>query len=230
MKKILLVILLYFAVKVLTDEVREFRIMLPPSLSLAAQIREVDHEDNSLGKGELGFIFMGSRPAGSEYTIGMVNAFMLENYRNHHVYGLYSGVFSNAQNVKGIQVTLLSATRKMSGFQVAIANFNNISEGFHIAGLLNIAGNRLNGIQISPINIVGYQYPDHHNMEQTQDVEQPQVCSFQIGIVNQFNKEQGAKAQIGLINKASGKSIQFGLLNINKDSIIPYCPLLRICF
>ncbi len=182
----------------------------PPQLGCTFEFEKNIQQDgvSSSEKGRLGLILSGS-PVHYEFSLGWVNAFLLEDYRNHSVTGLFCGIYGNPDSMTGLQVSAANQVRQLDGVQISlIGNLNQYSRGIQISGLLNSSAQEFSGLQIGMVNQIG-------NLSEKSEIK---------------TAETGLHAQIGIVNQAKGNAIQFGLLNINPDSPIPYFPFVRIWF
>lgn len=133
------------------------------------------------------------------------------------VYGLDIGALGNI------------CRHEMSGLSVA-GLFNNIetSEGaFQIAGVYSHSAWHFNGLQLSgglswtEGNMAGIQIAVANKSGRLEGA--------QIGAVN--FAEKGTGIQIGVFNYSEQlEGFQLGLINVNRNSALPFCPVLNLAF
>ncbi|MDD5727565.1 MAG: hypothetical protein PHV59_03285 [Victivallales bacterium] len=168
----------------------------------------------------------------TDNVYGLALAFPVSSNKNN--YGLATGIWGRSAKHCGIQFNAVNLANELNGLQVGLAGiisapeeeastgvqlnvFYNLSETlFGIqGGLVNQSG-RLNGTQLGFVNIADQ--------------------GVQFGVVNVFNSrrmlegmnsyQSDAQVQVGLYNHSANRStFQFGVLNYNKDSLIPYFPI-----
>ena len=158
------------------------------------------------------------------FQLGIYPSFPLSEDINN-VSGLKFGlpVSSGPTTVDGVELSVFgSATDYVNGVQIApLANLTNNIDGVQISlincirensaslniGLINVAYFNTSGLQIGGFNMTG-----------------KETTGIQLGCYN-FSETQSDGAQLGILNIANKKGLQFGLINIIKDSYIPCLPL-----
>lgn len=137
--------------------------------------------------------------------------------RHHDVAGFDIGLLGNVAvaDFDGIQVAGFwnSVGRSDGAWQTA--GFLNRCEcdfhGLQTAGFLNVAESLCEGAQIALAN------------------NATDLSGLQIGLWN--HTDRGSGVQIGLINSAySLEGLQIGVINVNRDSTIPFCPVINFAF
>ena len=122
-------------------------LQLPPHLTFVLSCIEKENDSSSL-RGRVGFQFSGNSLPSESFFIGWRNAMLFEK-STKDVYGFYSGVYGNVEEMYGIQISTLNESLKMEGVQIAIfANLSNAGNGVQISAIMNSASN-WNGIQLS---------------------------------------------------------------------------------
>ncbi|MFA6716852.1 MAG: hypothetical protein WC082_11450 [Victivallales bacterium] len=168
----------------------------------------------------------------TDNVYGLALAFPVSSNKNN--YGLATGIWGRSADHRGIQFNAVNLARELNGLQVGLVGVINAPEeeesmGIQVnvlynlsetlfgiqTGLVNQSG-RLNGTQLGLVNVADQ--------------------GIQFGLVNVFNSrrtlegidsyQSDAQVQVGLYNhSASQYSFQFGVLNYNKNSLIPYFPI-----
>ena len=133
------------------------------------------------------------------------------------VYGLDIGALGNIcqDEMSGLSVAGLFNNIRTSGGAFQIAGVYNHSawhfDGLQLAGGLSWTEGTLAGLQIATANRSG------------------RLEGVQIDLVNLA--EKGTGVQIGLFNHSEQlEGIQLGLINLNRDSTLPFCPIMNLAF
>jgi hypothetical protein len=164
----------------------------------------------------------------TDNVFGVAIAFPVS--KNKNIYGLATGIWSKAADLQGIQFNAVNLARELNGVQLGLVGiidapdeeastgvqwnlFYNAADtlfGFQ-SGLVNLGG-RMNGTQLGLVNVADQ--------------------GVQFGLVNFFNSprtlegldsyQSDAHVQVGIYNHSNHEAFQFGVLNYNKNSLIPY--------
>ena len=111
----------------------------------------------------------------------------------------------------GLSVSILEMSGEVGGLTIFLAGGAVNNYGLSV-GLLNMSENNY-GLQLGLVNMDEKDLLLNYPQKPQQDDEQ-----------NSFG------VQAGLVNFSDSKGIQFGLLNVNPNSLIKYFPLFNICF
>lgn len=158
-------------------------------------------------------------------------SFALPVSSNKNNYGIAAGIWGRSKTHYGMQCNIINLAEELGGLQIGLFGiikvadgsdlgssgvqlnlFSNTSEallGFQ-SGFVNQSG-RLNGGQLGLVNIADQ--------------------GLQFGMVNVLNSpkigkgfdshQTDARIQIGIYNHSNSGSFQFGVINYNKNSLIP---------
>lgn len=161
------------------------------------------------------------------FDIGGIN-FSREDQAGCHIAAVFNYAGKSQHGVRFAGLANVSKGGTQTGFQVA--GLFNQAETFHggqLAGFMNLQ-DRVNGFQISTINIIGFKY--RKLIEDS--------GALQIGVANWVSAFPASKSvdnddddwvvQLGILNYTGGASgIQFGLININKNGFLPFFPIIN---
>lgn len=118
---------------------------------------------------------------------------------------------------------------EMSGLGIACL-FNNTGmapAAFHIAGAVNHCSWNFNGLQLA----AGFNWTEgaFSGLQISCVNSAGRLSGMQVGLANVV--EQGTGAQIGVINVADRlEGLQIGIANINRDSAVPFFPVVNFAF
>ena len=161
--------------------------LLPPCLTFAVPCIESDRESRATLRGTVGFHLAGNPLPSESFFIGWWNALLFEKSVGA-VCGLYTGIYGNAEEMAGVQISTLNESLNMNGLQIGI--FGNLSEsgnGMQISAFVNSAAD-WSGVQLATggnwIRGDGGAPGGNHLL--------------QIGLLNRNEKKTGFPVQIGL--------------------------------
>jgi hypothetical protein len=129
------------------------------------------------------------------------------------VYGLETSVIgSGTDYIEGAQISVLANVCKtFYGLQLAFINIaNEYGDGIQ-GGFFNTNSFDFNGLQLGAFNLTG-----------------KKADGLAVGVYNFAATSDGV--QVGLLNISNKSGLQFGLVNIIKDSPIPFMPLCNFSF
>lgn len=138
--------------------------------------------------------------------------------------GLALGYYMPQKEINGLSLAMVHMfNQKKSGLSFSLVDVSNISNGFSLFFVGGAVDNR--GCLVGAWNITesnnGIQIGIFNHTESNSLVEysmKPEKSGKEFGV------------QAGLINVSDAPGIQFGLWNINPNSIIKHFPLINICF
>ncbi len=192
-------------------------LQLPPHLTFVLSCIEKENDSSSL-RGRVGFQFSGNSLPSESFFIGWRNAMLFEK-STKDVYGFYSGVYGNVEEMYGIQISTLNESLKMEGVQIAIfANLSNAGNGVQISAIMNSASN-WNGIQLS---LGGNQIL---SSKQSEKNAENYLC--QMALININEQEKGVLFQIGIFNRSVSRCLQIGILNYSEKAFFKYFPIIN---
>lgn len=141
------------------------------------------------------------------------------------VHGMRFGfpVSSSVKKTAGLELSILwSATNYTYGSQLAVANSTKYIEGAQI-GAINCVRENSKALQIGAMNVSYFNMTGVHlgavNMTGRKTI------GTQVGVYNFSEEIRGF--QLGVLNITNKSGLQFGLINIIKDSCLPFLPLVN---
>lgn len=182
---------------------------------------------------EVAVVYESSEDTANAFQVGF--GFDVPGYtKRNDVHGFRWGLpFSGTSSVKGFDWALFgSHIKSLEGLQVGTGYCGTLKESSGMQASLGacISGERFDGVQVALFNKgVG-----HRGWQLGVVNIDDQVDGVQHGIVNIVNELKGFHAgivnivkgrsmgpQMGLVNYAERSDFQFGLININKSSVMP---------
>lgn len=190
--------------------------LLPPCLTFAVPCIESDRESRATLRGTVGFHLAGNPLPSESFFIGWWNALLFEKSVGA-VYGLYTGIYGNAEEMAGVQISSLNESLNMNGLQIGI--FGNLSEsgnGMQISAFVNSAAD-WSGVQLATGG----------NWIRGEGGAPGRNHLLQIGLLNRNEKKTGFPVQIGLFNRSASRALQIGILNCSEKGFFKYFPIIH---